>query len=124
MKSLMEIIYPQGSESRNSKVWLGRRETVHCLSLNIYIFPSFPIKIKVFIGYGNKDVSNMVVMQWKDSMLGSLAVSRDSALQSDDNVRSVWHQHAESCSNGDAAVPWVGVRSRRPLRDHRSRAAA
>ena len=28
MKSLVEIIYPQESESRNSKVWLGRRETV------------------------------------------------------------------------------------------------
>lgn len=28
MKGLVEIIYSQESESRNSKVWLGRRETV------------------------------------------------------------------------------------------------
>jgi len=28
MKGLVEIIYSQESESRNSKVWLGRREIV------------------------------------------------------------------------------------------------
>ena len=44
-------------------------------------------------------------------MLGSLALSRDSALQSDDNALSAWHQHAESCSNGGMwlGLGWVSV---------------
>ena len=63
-----------------------------CIYIYIFFFsPTFPIKIKVFIGYGNKDVSNMAVTQWTDSMLGSLAVSGGRALQSDDDALGVWH---------------------------------